>query len=69
LRIADHVAFRRGASNVYQAEDYRRRAEECARLANQARDDLIQRDLLKLRQTYLQIAERLRRLEEQGDGR
>jgi hypothetical protein len=47
---------------VYQPEDYRKRAEECVRLANQANDDLIQRELLRLRQTYLQIADRLRDL-------
>ena len=47
---------------MYQPDDYRKRADECARLANQASDDLIQRELLKLRQTYLQIADRLREL-------
>jgi len=49
----------------YQADDYRRRAEECVRLANEAKDDLIQRDLLMLRQTYLQIADRLSKLEKE----
>jgi hypothetical protein len=51
---------------LYQAEDYRKRAEECAKLANRASDNLIQRELLKLRQTYLQVAERLRQLEAHG---
>jgi len=49
----------------YQADDYRRRAEECVRLDNEAKDDLIQRDLLMLRQTYLQIADRLSKLEKE----
>ncbi len=44
----------------YDAEGYERRAAECASLANAAKDTLIQRELLKLRQTYLHIAERLR---------
>ena len=36
------------------------RAEECVKLANQASDQMIRMELLKLRQTYLTIAERLR---------
>lgn len=47
-------------SVAYDAEGYERRAAECASLANAANDALIQRELLKLRQTYLHIAERLR---------
>jgi len=44
----------------YSAEGYEKRAAECVVLANQARDSLIQAELLKLRQTYLHIAKRLR---------
>jgi hypothetical protein len=49
---------------TYSAEGYEKRAAECVVLANQARDSLIQAELLKLRQTYLHIAKRLR----QGEG-
>ena len=45
----------------YSVEGYAERAEECVRLANQANDPMIRMELLKLRQTYLTIAERLRR--------
>ena len=45
---------------IFTAEGYEARARECVSLANQAHDELIQRELLKLRQTYLVIAERLR---------
>lgn len=45
---------------TFTAEGYEARAKECVSLANQAQDELIQRELLKLRQTYLVIAERLR---------
>ena len=44
----------------YSIEGYEVRAEECVRLANQANDQLVRSELLKLRQTYLHIAERLR---------
>jgi hypothetical protein len=44
----------------YSPEGYEARAEECAQLANKAKDTLVQMELLKLRQTYLQIAGRLR---------
>lgn len=45
----------------YSVEGYLVRAEECVRLANLTKDDMIQRKLLELRQTYLKIAESLRR--------
>jgi len=45
----------------YSVEGYAERAEECVKLANQAKDSMIRMELLKLRQTYLTIAERLRR--------
>ena len=44
----------------YSAEGYDARAKECVRLANQAADELIQRELLSLRQTYLRMAAGLR---------
>ncbi|MGZ5988438.1 MAG: hypothetical protein ACXWLZ_05235 [Rhizomicrobium sp.] len=44
----------------YSIEGYEARADECVRLANQANDQLIRSVLLKLRQTYLHVAERLR---------
>jgi hypothetical protein len=45
----------------YSVAGYEDRAQECAKLANQAKDQMIRVELLKLRQTYLNIAERLRR--------
>ncbi len=47
---------------AYNAAGYQTRAEECVRLANLAADDLIRKELLTLRQSYLQTAERLQRL-------
>lgn len=44
----------------YSVLGYRERAEECVKLANLAADQLVRRELLNLRQTYLNIAERLR---------
>jgi hypothetical protein len=44
------------------AKAYEIRAEECVRLANLAKDDIIRSELLTLRQNYLQTAERLHRL-------
>lgn len=44
----------------YSIQGYEARADECVRLANQANDPLIRSELLKLRQTYLHVAERLR---------
>ncbi|MGO8865187.1 MAG: hypothetical protein ACLQME_01675 [Alphaproteobacteria bacterium] len=45
----------------YSVDGYLARAEECARLANLTKDDMIQRKLLELRQTYLKIAESLKK--------
>ncbi|HTP77301.1 MAG TPA: hypothetical protein VMJ73_10000 [Rhizomicrobium sp.] len=45
---------------TYSIQGYEARADECVRLANQASDPLIRSELLKLRQTFLHIAERLR---------
>lgn len=47
----------------YTVEGYEDHARECVRLANLTDDELVRIELLKLRQTYLQIAQRLR---EQG---
>ncbi|HUO90573.1 MAG TPA: hypothetical protein VMU08_15460 [Rhizomicrobium sp.] len=49
-----------GSNRLYDANGYEQRASECAKLANATQDVLIQRELLKLRQTYLHIAQRLR---------
>jgi hypothetical protein len=46
----------------YDINGYEARAEECVRLANQTKDEMIQRELLLLRQTYLRTAARLREL-------
>jgi hypothetical protein len=45
----------------YSVEGYEARAQECAELANQTDDHLVRGELLKLRQSYLSIAQRLRR--------
>jgi hypothetical protein len=44
---------------VYSAESFIARAEECVRLAGLTRDDLVREELLRLRESYLQTAERL----------
>ena len=53
----------------YSVDAYIVRAEECARLANLAVDDLIRSELLNLRQTYLRTAERLRQLSSEASQR
>jgi len=50
---------------VYSSKGYLNRAEECVRLANLAADELVRSELLKLRQTYLKAAERLKTIEAQ----
>ena len=45
----------------YSIQGYEARAQECSHLANQATDQLVRMELLKLRQTYLHIAQSLRR--------
>lgn len=50
----------------YSADGYDARAKECVRLANQAADEMIQRELLSLRQTYLRMAGELRNLTRTG---
>jgi hypothetical protein len=52
---------------VYSAKSFETRAEECVRLANVAKDDLIRKELLQLRQSYLQTADRLKKIEPQDD--
>jgi hypothetical protein len=44
----------------YTVEGYEARAQECVSLANMAKDSMVRTELLKLRQTYLTIANRLR---------
>ena len=41
------------------AMDFAKRAAECVRLANLTLDQMVQVELLRLRQTYLKTAERL----------
>jgi hypothetical protein len=48
----------------YSAKGYEGRAEECVRLANLTEDALIRKELLTLRQSYLQTADRLKRVAE-----
>lgn len=43
----------------FTGKGYARRAAECARLASLATDDMVQQELLRLRQTYLRLAEKL----------
>jgi hypothetical protein len=38
---------------------YAQRAEECVRLAAMAQDEMIRAELLRLRQTYLNVAAKL----------
>ena len=45
----------------YTVLGYKERADQCVKLANLADDELVRRELLTLRQTYLNIAERLKR--------
>lgn len=44
---------------TYSTSGYKERAVECARLASLTDDEMLRAELLKLRQTYLKIAERL----------
>jgi hypothetical protein len=44
----------------YSAKGYESRAEECVRLANLTQDEMLSAELLKLRQSYLVIAGRLK---------
>ena len=53
---------------AYGPDDFSARAEECVRLANMTKDAMIQRELLELRQIYLQTAQRLTR-RETGNGK
>ena len=47
-------------SMPYSVQGYEARGEECAALAKLATDELIRSEILRLRQSYLTIAERLR---------
>lgn len=44
---------------MQSALDYARRAAECARLVALSADQMIEQELLRMRQTYLRIAEKL----------
>lgn len=46
----------------YNVEGFQSRADECVRLANLSKDQMIQRELLTLRQVYLKAADKLREL-------
>ena len=48
---------------MYRSEDYRKRAKKCLELADRAKDELIERELLSLKRTYIAVAERLMKLE------
>lgn len=43
----------------FTPEGYKERAEECVRLANLAKDEMVRSALLRLRQSYLELAARL----------
>lgn len=51
----------------YSSEGYQARAEECVRLANLTTDQMLSAELLKLRQSYLVVSERLKRMEHGED--
>jgi hypothetical protein len=64
--------FRRGyeGRNVgYTPDDFAARADECVRLSKMTNDDMIQRELLELRQIYLVTRTRLaaRERDKRGD--
>ena len=44
---------------TYSVTGYRSRAEECVRLANATKDEMLRAAILGLRQQYLHIARRL----------
>ena len=46
----------------YSINGYETRAQECVRLATLTNDENLKGELLKLRQTYLKVAQRLREL-------
>lgn len=43
----------------YTAMGYAKRAAECARLSAMTADSMLQEELLRLRQTYLRLSEKL----------
>jgi hypothetical protein len=55
----DEEPLQRDGPVPYSPNGYQSRAEECVRLANLTRDEMLSAELLKLRQSYLHIAERL----------
>jgi hypothetical protein len=59
------IRLQDGTSNIgqvampYSQAGYLARAEECVRLANMTKDPMLSAELLKLRQSYTIIADRL----------
>ena len=45
----------------YSIDGYNNRAEECVRLANSVTDEMLKRDILRLRQSYSIVARELKR--------
>ena len=48
------------SASPYSPHGYEARADQCLDLARQAKDKLIRMELMKLRRTYLAIAQRLK---------
>lgn len=46
----------------HTVEGYEQRAQECIRLASGTKDPMLRTELLRLRQSYLSAAQRLRQL-------
>jgi hypothetical protein len=57
--LIDDCQSKRGIEMPHGALDYAKRAAECVRLANLTIDEMVQGELLRLRQVYLRTAERL----------
>lgn len=51
----------------YSAAAYEARAEQCVKFANSVKDQILQADLLTLRQRYLQRAAESRAADRRGD--
>lgn len=49
------------AAASYSPHGYEARAQQCLEMANRVTDKLIRMELMKLHQTYLAIAERLKK--------
>ena len=53
---------------TYSPQGYLARADECVRLANLTKDEMLQTAILRLRQSYLQVAESFARPTSSGEG-